>query len=95
MLKINRMSTAIQLIVLVIGVINLGLIFFIEKLSTVFELTLALYSVAGGAVFGLFTTGMLCPRINTKVNIIITLEPRIGKKYDFNFRVLFVVQLLL
>lgn len=57
----------LQLIVLLIGLIALSLIVVIDRLGTIFELTLSLGSVTGGAIFGLFTSGMLCRYMNTKV----------------------------
>lgn len=55
---------------MVIGIIALVLITLVDRLSTVFELTLTLSSITGGAIFGLFTTGMLCRYVNTKVSYV-------------------------
>lgn len=60
-------SNLLKGLVIVVGIITLALVFIVERMTTVFELTLTLYGVTGGAVFGLFTTGMLCRHFNTKV----------------------------
>lgn len=49
------------------GLIVLGLVFVVDRLGSVYELTLAIYAIIGGALIGLFTVGMLCRHVNTKV----------------------------
>lgn len=63
----KNISNILKVIVFAAGLVVLGLVFAVEQLGTVFELTLKIYGVTGGAIVGLFTTGMLCRRINTKV----------------------------
>lgn len=60
-------SRILKIIVLVAGLIVLALVFVVERLSSVFELTLSIYGIVGGAILGLFTSGMLSRRMNAKV----------------------------
>lgn len=46
----------------------MGLVLVIERLGPVFQMAISLSGVAAGTVLGLFTTGMLCRKINSKVN---------------------------
>lgn len=56
-----------QLIVVIFGIIITSLVFVVEKLGPVFQMTTTISGIPSGALLGLFTTGMLCRRINTKV----------------------------
>lgn len=62
----KTVSSILKAVVLLMGCAVLGLVFVIEHLSTIFELTVAILAVTGGALLGLFTVGMLCRRVNTK-----------------------------
>lgn len=50
---------------LLFGLTVVGLVFLMERLSTVFQLFVGMYAVTGGAIIGLFSVGMLCRRVNT------------------------------
>ncbi|KAF5302557.1 hypothetical protein FQR65_LT00929 [Abscondita terminalis] len=62
----NKASTIIKLLTIAFGLINIGFIFLIEKLGSVFELFHLGIGIASGPLLGLFTLGMLCPIVNKK-----------------------------
>lgn len=45
----------------------MALVFLIERLGTVFQMAISLSGIAAGTVLGLFSTGMLSRKFNTKV----------------------------
>lgn len=57
-----------KLLVVILGVICVALVFVVEKLGTVLEISISLGAITGGPVLGLFTMGMLFPFANTKVS---------------------------
>lgn len=63
-------STAMKLIVIVIGTVCVGLVFVVEKLGSIFSLAISLSGVTSGTLLGLFTMGMISRKPNSKVNII-------------------------
>lgn len=54
--------------VLVIGVISVALVFVVQRLGTVLQLTFTLSSLAAGPLFGLFFMGVMCPWVKKRVN---------------------------
>lgn len=61
-------SNILKIVVVIIGVICTALVFVVEKLGGVFQLSVAFTSVSSGPVLGLFTLGMLFPKVNAKVS---------------------------
>ncbi|XP_032588278.2 sodium-coupled monocarboxylate transporter 1 [Drosophila mojavensis] len=53
-------------VVVVFGVIFVALVFIVEKLGAVLQLTITLTSVANGPLLGIFTSGVLLPWVNSK-----------------------------
>lgn len=45
------------------------LTYVVEKLGGVLQASLTVFNVVGGPMLGLYTLGMLCSRVNTKVSI--------------------------
>nr|CAI5832745.1 unnamed protein product [Callosobruchus analis] len=56
----------IKCTVIVSGAVCLGMVYVIEKLGTILQLTLSMGAVASGPSLGLFTMGVLMPWINAK-----------------------------
>ena len=56
-------------VVVVLGVICVALVFVVEKLGMVLQLSMTLSSVTSGPLFGVFVMGVLFPWINGKVCI--------------------------
>ncbi len=54
--------------VLVIGIVSVALVFVVQHLGTVLQLTFTLSSLAAGPLFGLFFMGVMCPWVKKKVN---------------------------
>ncbi len=54
--------------VLVIGIVSVALVFVVERLGTVLQLTFTLNSLAAGPLFGLFFMGIMCPWVKKRVN---------------------------
>lgn len=61
-------SNVLKLIVIISGVIFTALVYVVEKLGGIFPLAVAFTSVTSGPVWGLFTLGMMCPKVQAKVN---------------------------
>ncbi|XP_017116374.1 sodium-coupled monocarboxylate transporter 1 [Drosophila elegans] len=53
-------------VVVVFGVIFVALVFAVEKLGAVLQLTITLSSVANGPLLGIFTAGVMLPWVNSK-----------------------------
>ncbi|XP_055697908.1 sodium-coupled monocarboxylate transporter 1-like [Phlebotomus papatasi] len=53
-------------IVLILGVIQVPMVFAIEKMGMLFQIQMQVMSVATCTLFGFFTVGILCPKINGK-----------------------------
>lgn len=67
--ELSEMATAIIMrsVVVVFGLSSLGLVYVVEKLGMVLQLSATLQSILYGPMLGIFTTGMLMPWINEKV----------------------------
>nr|CAH7758368.1 unnamed protein product [Callosobruchus chinensis] len=59
--------------VITFGAVCLGMVYVIEKLGTILQLTLSMGAVASGPSLGLFTMGVLMPWINAKVYLFLCL----------------------
>lgn len=57
----------LQVIVVILGVIEMGLVFVVERLGSVFHLTLSITGVTAGTLLGMFSMGMFFRQVNTKV----------------------------
>lgn len=58
-------------VVLFVGVISLALVFVVEHLGTVLQLSMSLGGVTCGPTFGVFTMGLMCPWVNKRVNLLL------------------------
>lgn len=58
-------SNVMKVLVVVIGIIELSLVFVCEHLDTVFAMTLSLAGLTAGTLLGIFTIGMILPKANT------------------------------
>ena len=65
-------------VVVCVGVICLALVFVVEKMGTVLQLTMSLEAITNGPLLGVFSMGILMPWINSNVNFIF-----IVVKYNF------------
>lgn len=54
--------------VLVLGIMSVGLVFVVQRLGTVLQLSISVSSVIGGPIFGMFTMGLMCPWVKKRVN---------------------------
>ncbi|EDW00395.1 sodium-coupled monocarboxylate transporter 1 [Drosophila grimshawi] len=52
-------------VVLIFGIIFVALVFIVEKLGAVLQLTITLTSVANGPLLGIFTAGVMLPWVNS------------------------------
>lgn len=55
-----------KLIVIVLGAINISLVYVVESLGSVFQMANSLHGITGGALLGMFTIGMVSRSANTK-----------------------------
>jgi len=61
----KRASNIMKIIAFIIGLISLGLVFLVEKMGGVLEVSLSMHGITLGPLLGLFTLGMLFPSANT------------------------------
>lgn len=54
-------------VVLIIGIISVALVFVVEHLGSVLQLSMSMNGVTSGPILGIFTMGVLMPWINSKV----------------------------
>lgn len=66
----DKISFTLQIIVIVLGVIEMCLVFLVEKLGPVFRVTIALHGITSGTLLGLFSMGILFRKTNTKVTTV-------------------------
>lgn len=59
-----------KLITVAYGVIITCGVFVIERMGTVFQAALSLAGVPAGTQLGIFTLGMTCRTVNTKVSLV-------------------------
>lgn len=57
-------------VVFAVGVISLALVFVVERLGTVLQLSMSLGGVTCGPTFGIFTMGLMCPWVNKRVSMV-------------------------
>jgi len=57
-------------VVVVIGVICVGLVYVVEKMGTVLQLTMSLEAITNGPLFGVFTIGIFLPWIKSRSALI-------------------------
>ncbi|KAI4470150.1 sodium-coupled monocarboxylate transporter [Holotrichia oblita] len=58
-------SRHLKILVVTLGVICTILVYLIERLGSLLPLTLSVAAISGGPLFGLFTAGMLIPKVHT------------------------------
>lgn len=56
--------------VLVIGIISVALVFVVQRLGTVLQLSISMSGMTGGPIFGMFIMGLMCPWVKRRVNFI-------------------------
>ncbi|GAB0087058.1 Sodium/solute symporter [Sergentomyia squamirostris] len=62
-----RKSLMLKAIVLILGGIQLVLVFVVDSLgAAVFQLTVSVLSISGGVAVGIFTSGMILPKMNAQ-----------------------------
>lgn len=64
----NQINFVMKSVVVVIGVISVALVFVVERMGTVLQLTMSLEAISNGPLFGIFTIGVLLPWIKSSVN---------------------------
>ncbi|XP_059617498.1 sodium-coupled monocarboxylate transporter 1-like [Phlebotomus argentipes] len=62
----KQASSTMKIIVVILGVIQLACVFVVERMGTIFYLTLAINGITAGALLGIFSMGMLLRKANTK-----------------------------
>lgn len=55
-----------QVTVVIIGILCVGMVFLVDRLGDIFQLSLTLMGITTGAMLGLFSLGMLIPWATTK-----------------------------
>lgn len=55
--------------VLVIGTISVSLVFVVQRMGTVLQLSISLSSITGGPIFGMFIMGLMCPWVKRWVSL--------------------------
>ncbi|XP_055907808.1 sodium-coupled monocarboxylate transporter 1 [Eupeodes corollae] len=62
----RQTAVIMRLVVLLLGVLCVALVFVVEKLGMVLQLSMTLSSITNGPLFGLFIMGLCLPYVNTK-----------------------------
>lgn len=62
----KRVSDVMKVLVVVLGMLILSLVFIVERMGQVFQISIAISGTTAGALLGLFTIGMLSRYVNTK-----------------------------
>lgn len=62
-------NRVIKITVVVAGAICVAMVFLIEKMGGIIQLTGCLSGMTAGPLLALFTLGMLFPQVTTKVNL--------------------------
>lgn len=57
-------------VVVGVGILCLALVYIVEKMGTVLQLTMSLEAITNGPLLGIFTMGILIPWINGNVRLI-------------------------
>jgi len=65
----HQIGVTLRLCTVIIGVVSVALVFVVERMSShVLQLGISIGSVVQGPLLSLFTMGLLCPSINSKVS---------------------------
>ncbi|XP_059619264.1 sodium-coupled monocarboxylate transporter 2-like [Phlebotomus argentipes] len=70
----RKTCNILKLITLCIGIIEISLVFILEKIGTVYTILITITGFTSGSMLGLFTLGMFIPRANQKGAIAGTLS---------------------
>lgn len=63
----SQVNWVMRSVVVVIGVICVGMVYIVEKMGTVLQLTMSLEAITNGPLFGIFTIGIFLPWIKSRV----------------------------
>lgn len=66
----NQINWIMRSVVVGVGGLCVGLVYVVEHMGTVLQLTMSLEAITNGPLFGIFTIGIFLPWINGNVNII-------------------------
>lgn len=64
----RQIAIIMRLVVLIFGALCVGLVFVVEQLGTVLQLSITLSSLANGPLLGIFTSGVMIPWIEGTVS---------------------------
>lgn len=64
----KQTSYLMRSVVLCVGIVSFALVFVVENLGTVLQLSMSLGGMTCGPTFGIFTMGLMCPWINKRVS---------------------------
>jgi Na+/proline symporter len=65
----REVNWVMRSVVVVIGVVCVCMVYIVEKMGTVLQLTMSLEAITNGPLLGIFTIGIFIPWIKSKVNI--------------------------
>lgn len=64
----KQTSFFLKSIVFCTGLVSLALVFVVERLGTVLQLSMSCSGMVWGPIFGIFTMGLLCPWVHKRVS---------------------------
>ena len=64
----SRASTVMKIVAAVLGAVCVALVFVVERVGAMLQAADSLVSVVSGPMLGIFTLGMCCPWVNSKVS---------------------------
>lgn len=75
----RQINWIMRSVVVVVGVICVALVYVVEKMGTVLQLTMSLEAITNGPLLGIFTMGIFLPWIKSKVRM-----QNLMKMFNFN-----------
>lgn len=67
----NMVNWIMRSVVVVLGLICVFMVYVVEKMGTVLQLTMSLEAITNGPLFGIFTIGIFLPWIKSRVSSVI------------------------
>jgi Na+/proline symporter len=65
----RQVNWVMRSVVVVIGVVCVCMVYIVEKMGTVLQLTMSLEAITNGPLFGIFTIGIFLPWIKSQVEV--------------------------
>lgn len=81
----KQASNKVKLIAVAVGILVTGLVFVVEQLGSIFQLSTQLTGLVSGSLLAMFALGMMSRSANSKVWIFTEIDMRIYFVFEFSF----------